>query len=37
MPPMGKMNSGQKQMGIMMRIGGILLIVPVGHYTHSCR
>ncbi|CQR70409.1 formate dehydrogenase-N subunit gamma [Sporomusa ovata DSM 2662] len=26
-PPMGKMNSGQKQMGIMMLIGGILLIV----------
>ncbi|WP_371377568.1 cytochrome b/b6 domain-containing protein [Sporomusa aerivorans] len=26
-PPMGKMNSGQKQMGIMMLLGGILLIV----------
>jgi formate dehydrogenase subunit gamma len=26
-PPMGKMNSGQKQMGIMMLFGGILLIV----------
>lgn len=26
-PPMGKMNSGQKQMGIMMLLGGIVLIV----------
>ncbi|SDF27790.1 cytochrome b/b6 domain-containing protein [Sporomusa acidovorans] len=26
-PPMGKINSGQKQMGIMMLIGGIILIV----------
>jgi formate dehydrogenase subunit gamma len=26
-PPMGKMNSGQKQMGIMMLLGGSLLIV----------
>ncbi len=26
-PPMGKINSGQKQMGIMMLLGGIVLIV----------